>query len=374
MSHQLISPELLQKSDKILFVAHLALGDFTYMQNCFRAFSRAYPHIRIHLWIDELRRTPDATKWPHLKKYALYDWVHATGMFERIYDQTYSPALYKESIAQAQAEHYPVVVSFAVLARHLYAELARRLSPQGFVIGQKKRVRLLDIRKHLAYRKLDAFIPAYKSSELRGEHISALYASWFEQLFGIVTPQQDRFPYVDIPELWQQRAQADLEAQGVPAGAPLAFLNAFSKSDERSWPLERMFELSQRMRQLPQWEEAWFVVNVVPEKMDQARRMLAELKVANVVLFSAGENFFQLPAMLARCRLIISVETAVMHLANAVHVPVIALMRQTSPEWTPIDEANSTIISVKSRKGWITEIGVDEVLACVVAHGAAGRA
>ncbi|WP_343583850.1 glycosyltransferase family 9 protein [Herbaspirillum sp.] len=372
MQQQLISPELLQKSDKILFVAHLALGDFTYMQNCFRAFARAYPHIRMHLWVDEVRRTPDESKWPHLKKYALYDWVRATGMFERIYDQTYSPQFYKESIVQAQAENYPIVVSFAVLVRHLYAELVRKLSPHGFVVAQKKRVRLFDIRKHLAYRKLDAFIPAYKSSELRGEHISALYASWFQQLFGITTSAHERFPYVDIPAVWQQRAQEDLETQGVPQGARLVFLNAFSKSDERSWPLERMFELSQRMRQTPAWRDAWFVVNVVPEKMDQARRMLAKSKLENVTLFSAEENFFQLPAVLSLCSLIVSVETAVMHLANAVHVPVIALMRQTSPEWVPIDTANSTIISVKSRKGWITEIEVDEVLACVVARESLG--
>ncbi|QBP76804.1 lipopolysaccharide heptosyltransferase family protein [Herbaspirillum huttiense] len=367
MVQQLISPELLNKSDKILFIAHLALGDFTYMQNCFRAFQRAYPHIRMHLWVDEVRRTPDASKWPHLKKYSLYDWVRATDLFDRIYDQTYSPQLYQQSILQAQAENYPIVVSFAVLVRHLYAELARKISPHGFVVAQKKRVRLLDIRKHLAYRKLDAFIPAYKSSELQGEHISALYASWFEQLFGITTTPEERFPFVAIPSQWQQRAREDLSAQGVPPQARLAFLNAFSKSEERSWPLERMLELAQRMQQLPAWRDAWFVLNVVPERLEQARALLSQSDVRNVTLFSAEENFFQLPALLALCQLIISVETAVMHLANAVHVPVIALMRQTSPEWVPIDTANSTIISVKSRKGWITEIGVEEVLARVKA-------
>ena len=57
----LIPAELLQKSDKILFIAHLALGDFTYLQNGFRAFAAAYPHMQIHLWVDEVRRTSDAT-------------------------------------------------------------------------------------------------------------------------------------------------------------------------------------------------------------------------------------------------------------------------------------------------------------------------
>ena len=189
MAEQLVPAELLRKADKILFVAHLALGDFTYMQNCFRAFQRAYPHIRMHLWVDEVRRTADASQWEHLRKYALYDWVRACGMFDRIYDQTYSPQLYAQSIEQARAEDYPVVVSFAVLRRHLYAELVRKLSPRGFVVGQKKRVRLLDIRKHLAYRKLDAFIPAY-ASRGQEQHISAIYAGWFESLFGLTIPAE----------------------------------------------------------------------------------------------------------------------------------------------------------------------------------------
>jgi len=44
MNVPLIPSDLLKKSDKILFIAHLALGDYTYLQNCFEAFARAYWH------------------------------------------------------------------------------------------------------------------------------------------------------------------------------------------------------------------------------------------------------------------------------------------------------------------------------------------
>ena len=40
MNVPLIPSDLLRKSDKILFIAHLALGDYTYLQNCFQAFAR----------------------------------------------------------------------------------------------------------------------------------------------------------------------------------------------------------------------------------------------------------------------------------------------------------------------------------------------
>jgi len=122
---QLVPPELLARADKILFVAHLALGDFTYLQSCFRAFARAYPHIEVHLWVDERRRTSRASAWPHLKKYALYDWLDECPYIDRVYNETYSPALFRQSVRQAQAEDYPIVVSLAMLERHWYASLAR---------------------------------------------------------------------------------------------------------------------------------------------------------------------------------------------------------------------------------------------------------
>ncbi|PRC92812.1 glycosyltransferase family 9 protein [Solimicrobium silvestre] len=371
MTTQLVPAELLQKTDKILFVAHLALGDFTYMQNCFRAFSEAYPHIKMHLWVDELRRTPDATQWDHLKKYSLYDWVNSCPMFDKIYSETYSPTLFKKSIQEARTENYPIVVSFAVHHRHRYVNLARKLSPRGFIVGQKKRVRFFDIRKHLIYRKLNAHIPAYQitkqhqAGDLNIAHISSIYAGWFNQLFNLTTTEAQRFPFVDIPAKWHDYAQQQFSDWGFNNGAKVVFLNGFSKSLDRSWPLERVFELATEMKKHAAWSNTNFIINVVPERMAEAKLLYANCQLGQVHLFSAEQNFFQLPAILSLCNLIISVETAVMHLANAVHVPVIALMRQTSPEWTPINAEITTIVKVSHRKAWIDEITVDQVVAAL---------
>jgi len=368
MTNQLIPVDLLSSSRKILFVAHLALGDFTYMQNCFRAFRQAYPHIQMHLWVDELRRTSDPDKWEHLKKYSLYDWVNGCGLFEKVYTQTYSPALYQQSIAEARSEHYPIVVSFAVLHRHEYVKLMRELSPEGFIVGQKKRVRLLDLRKHLIYRKLDAHIPAYKITRQHQSgaesvpHISAIYADWFQQLFNLNISEQERLPFVTIPQQWQNWAQQQLINWHFNQDVPTVFLNGFSKSPERSWSLERVMELATAMQQTDQWKQANFIINVIPEALGEARTRFGGDAQSRIQLFSADENFYQLPAMLGRCDLIVSVETAIMHLANAVHVPVIALMRQTSPEWTPINKEISTVIKTGARKAWVEEISVQQVL------------
>lgn len=369
MSTSLIPQDLLKKADKILFVAHLALGDFTYLQSCFRAFSQAYPHIKIHVWVDELRRTSRASEWEHLKKYSLYDWLAECPYIGKVYNQTYSPSLYKKSIREARQQDYSIVVSLGLLRRQRYAHLARAISPNGFVVGQTKRVRLLDIPTHLAYRKLNARIPEYRVSVQDGRHISDIYAGWFKLLFDLEVPAAARFPFVDIPEKWLRYAKDQFAEWGFAQvrganrhGAKVVFLNSFSKGAQRNWPLQRVIELMQAIRSREAWRGTSFIVNVVPEELGMARKLFASYSLERVHLFSAEENFFQLPAILSLCDLVISVETAVMHLANAVHVPVIALMRQTNPEWVPIDKANSTIITAGGRDDWVDKITVAEVM------------
>ena len=362
MSLNHIPVDLLKQSKKILFIAHLALGDFTYLQNCLRALAQAYPHLEIHVWVDELRRTKDSAQWPHLQKYALYDWLRECPYIAKTYDQTYSPQLLKQSIKQAQSESYPLVVSLGLLRRAKYARLARKLSPNGFVVGQVKPVHFGDLRTYLAYRRLDAVIPFYKKQTIDPKHISAIYAGWFEDLFSIDIPISERFPFVEIADQWHSQASASLEQWNLDRLNKIIFLNGFSKAKERSWSLERIVELAKEIKRQPQWSKIGFIVNVVPEHMQQARALIKSHQLNWLHLFSAEDNFFQLPAMLSVCNLIVSVETAVMHLANAVNVPVIALMRQTSPEWTPIDSNNSTVIVVDTPKGGVEEISVQQVI------------
>jgi ADP-heptose:LPS heptosyltransferase len=152
-----------------------------------------------------------------------------------------------------------------------------------------------------------------------------------------------------------------MDADGKPA--QVVFVNAYSKSVERSWPLERIIGLVRTMRCEARWRDAGFVVNVVPEELERAHELFDGIGLERTHLFSAEENFFQLPAVLSLCELVISVETAVMHLANAVHVPVIALMRQNNPEWVPIDRANSTVITTPRHGDWVDRIGVQDVMA-----------
>lgn len=362
MSYQLVPASILKNSEKVLFISHLALGDFTYMQNGFRAFAEAYPHIRMHLWIDEVRRTGDASKWDHLKKYALYDWAGACPFFEKVYSSTYSPALFQDSVTQAQQENYPLVVSLVTLRGHEYARLARNISTGGFAAGTKTAIGI-KVHRHLAYRRLDATVPATPARLGAARHISDVYAGWFHQLFGIEIAAQDRMPFVQIPGAWMEYADQTLASWGIRHRRDkLVFINPYAKINKRCWPLENVADLIRKMSAHHEWRDASFIVNAVPEQMENARQVFEKYSLARTRLFTADENFFQLPALLSRCDLVISVETAVMHLANAVHVPVIALMRQKNPEWAPIDTEHSTVITTSRRRDWVKAITVEQVM------------
>jgi len=362
MPATLIPPALLDKPGaKILFITHLAIGDYAYLQNFFQALAAAHPRLEMHIWVDELRRTANPKKWNSLKKYALYDWLAACPFFKKIYNQTYSPALHKKSIAEARAQNYGIVVSLTNLHPGRYAALARRISPAGFVVGIKNPLTLFTLHHALAYKKLDAHILPRKPIN----HITDLYAYWFSKLFGpsLRLPRLACYPHLNIPAEWKTWAANYLRAWGVsPATDTLVFVNPTAKTKKRCWPLARAIDLIKHMRQDPRWKDAWFLLNAMPSDLAPAETALAASALPRVRAFSANDNFFQLPAMLAECDLIISVETAVMHLANAVRVPVIALMRRKNPEWKPIDTANSTIIMPPKRNDWVDKIPVAGVL------------
>lgn len=359
----LVPESLLQNADKILFVAHLALGDFTYMENCFKAFHAAFPHIKIHLLVDEVRRTYDFRQWKFLKNYVLFDWVRANPIFEKVYDQTYSPFALQKSLREAKHQHYPIVVSFGLSRRTFYARMVHGISPRGFKAAMTKPYKPADLFKRWIFGRLDVNLTPYPS---RPQHISAIYAGWFEQLFGICILPEQLFPLLQIPEKWQADARSRLREWGVdtkhPTNRKVVFVNAFSKQDERSWPITQAMDLVRRMKEMDEWRDTDFVINTVPEKWDEARAALIKCALSRTFLFNANVNFFQLPAMLSLCDLIISVETAVMHLANAVHVPVIAMMRQVNPEWAPIDKNNSVIVTTSSPEEWVKDIRIEQVI------------
>jgi len=367
MTTQLVPPDVLRKTDKILFVTHLALGDFTYMEACFKAFHDAYPHIEIHLWVDELRRTYDFRQWQGLKNYSLFSWLDSVPYFHTIYKETYSPFVFLRSLFAAKSMQYPVVVAFGLSRRSYYARLVRSISKQGFVAAIVKRYRprrTPHLLQRRTFERLDALLQEHPEN---APHVSDIYAAWFGQLFGLKISAAQRMPHMQLAQCWVDEAQTCLQQWGIQKKGSrqrrLIFVNHLSKQAERSWSIAKALDLIGAIRQLDAWHDSDFIFNTVPEKWQETQAILAShAQGGKVFLFSATDNFFQLPAMLQQCDLIISVETAVMHLANAVKVPVIALMRQHTPEWVPLDADNSRVIMTLNHDEWVEHIDSQRVI------------
>jgi heptosyltransferase III len=355
----IVSEEMLQKTNKILFVAHLAIGDFTYLQNCFAAFKRAYPHISIDLWIDETRRTWRFWRWPKLKRYALIDWISTAGLFRKVYSGSYSWFRFKELLGEAQKEEYPLVVSLGVLRYQRYARYARQMSPKGFVVG------LHNPEKRHKCNELDGKIRLPKCINQVHGHTSNAYRYWFESAFGLNISDEDQHPFVNIPRKWVLYAKLKFMQWGIPQKGrridKVVFINAYAKDKKRSWSIENVIQLILKLRKQPRYAFVEFIINTVPGQYEEAKDVLYHYSLNRVRLMPETRNLYQLPAVMSLCDLIISVETSVMHLAAALKIPVVALMRTKNPEWIPYPKSAHTIVWAPKRRSWICDISVESV-------------
>ncbi len=365
---QLIPKEILQKSDKILFITHLALGDFTYLQNYFIELKKVYPHIKIDLWVDEVRRTWKFWKWKNLKTYILFDWLEACSFFNKIYNKTYSPFLFKKAIKQAQKENYPIVVSLTQIRQYDYASYARMISPKGFVAGITSPFKKFQLLRYYKYKKLDKRIVVNIKKDYVQKHISDIYADWFAKFFGLKVVKEDRKPFMIFPKKWGYFGKLKFLKWGINKkerkDQKTVFINSFAKTKKRCWSMEKVLKLINEMRLLDEFYDARFIINFLPNQYENFKRSLKNFSSKQIFLFTADVNFFQLPSILSLCDLVISVETSVIHLAAALKVPVVALMRQKNPEWVPFG-TKYLIVTTKKRNDWVKNICIEDVLQVV---------
>lgn len=371
MKKQLVPAQILAGADKVLFITHLAIGDFLYWQTYFKAFHERYPHIKIHVWVDEIRRTWQWWKWAGLRRYSLYDWLKACPYIEMVYSETYSPGALFRSIRKARSQDYPLVITLTTLRAHRYALLARIVGAKSFVVGFAQRAEWSWFHpiQSILYKFLDVRCPKKQPHLEPGHHITDLYAVWFEKLFGMEIDHEARRPFLEIPRDWRTNASLTLlkwGVTGVAAGRQnkpkTVFINIFAKDRKRCWTISAAFDLIDMLKAQEVFSQAFFIVNSMPSEYGNMQRAVRERNASNVILFSAQEHFFQLPAIIELCDLVVSVETAVMHIAAALKVPVVALMRTKNPEWVPWDKNYSRVLMAAKRTAWVKSIPPTQVL------------
>lgn len=358
-------PLILDKIDKVLFIIHLAIGDFAYLQSAFRALKKHYPHLKIDLFVVESRCTTDKEKWSLLKNDVIYDWLEDCTLFHKVYRKNYAPHYFQEAILEAKNEEYPLIISFGDVHSEPTEHYAREMaSDNSIVAGLKLHINWYRLKYQFSKRKL------WKNLDLtfdsipmkKGCHISDLFNHWFKQIGGFDIPKEDRLPYMDIPQKWLDVATFKLNQLKKTPDQSIVFINYLAKDPNRSWKLDQALSLIKEMQGLEKWKNTLFILNTTPDQLKSVTKVLNEKKIQNAIPFSAVENFYELPAILKLSTLIITVETSIMHLANAVNTPLIALMRHKTPEWEPLKKEITTVIWCNKKKDKIVDIDVSTII------------
>lgn len=357
--------KILRHGQKVLFVDHLAIGDFCYMKPVYEEFVRQHPHLQVDLLVYELRRTSlrDKEATDVLKNYVLYDWLKAAKVFHHVYLNSYTEAGLEEDIRRAAAAHYDIVFSLATVKRRTIAEMCRRIAGTAPVV----------IKKDLRKGPLDAFrqkraaqIADYVMNPqiAVADHESIRCAKFFREIMDINGIDWAQRVSLKVPPQNSENMKAWLRrVAGCEALAqPVIFCNPFAKNGKRTWPLPKMGECILRLQSQPAFNEAIFLINGMPSDRQAIASTIAGHHLRNTYPFSAENGFFDLPAMISLSKLVISVETSVMHIASILRRPLVALMRLKTPHWRPIGKEHCRIIWNHKRHQQIKDIDVAEVL------------
>ena len=282
-----------------------------------------------------------------------------------MYRKNYAPHLFQESIKAAYEEDYPLIISFGDVHSEPTELYARQMANTNtIVVGLKLHINWYRFKYHISKRKLwknlDLTFSSIKMK--KGRHISELFAHWFSQIGNIHISPEDRLPYIDIPTKWLEKAQEQLSIMKADPQQPIVFINYLAKDPNRSWNLSQAISLIQEMQKLNHWHNALYILNATPDLFVEVKEALHQQNVHNATPFSAIDSFYELPAILQLSTLIISVETSIMHLANAVNTPLIALMRNKTPEWAPLKQNITEIIWCTKQKDKIKDISVSTVI------------
>ena len=321
---------------------------------------------RHQLWIDLLiqdhRRTEDKEKWHILDNYILYEWLESSLLFGKIY-KTYNSQLLSDAITDAKLENYSLVITLGDLRSQNYSALAREIAQDNIALGIDIRTTIFHRQHKKDLQKLDNKII---DNNDKSKHISQKFAYWFTQVFNLNFDQQDLYPTIDIPDYWQKNIDLRLKQwkQEYPT-APSIFINIYAKGNERCWSPEQAICLIQSLQSQPKYKNALFILNSPPEAFDQLNGIIHTQKLNNTISFGANESFFELPALLKKMNIIITVDTSIMHLACISDAYLISLIRKKSKKdirWTPLKAINSTIIYTPNSNDPISAITPKDVL------------
>ena len=332
----LISHQQLTDAKRLLYMTHLAIGDYIYQGIWLKALKNKYPHLEIDVWFDDCRRKPHS--WAAGRNQTLGEWLEAEGSFERIYPIVSNIDERKAQIAAAGQRNHDLIVFVGKNRSEQFAKIARQISSTAFAVATKSKPWNNPLAKWWYFKQLDGQLSFDDYSQRLGR-ITAIYAGVFGKILGLTSEDTGGRESLEIryDPKYTEIARAFIGSFGDDAASKsFVFLNHLSTAERKDYPWASLKEviltLDQRHPNLA------FIVNSPPDKFEETRAAIeqdAELSGMAVRAFTATGSFFELPAVMAECDITVTVDTATSHLAASLDKPQVAIMADDVKLWQP---------------------------------------
>lgn len=349
----LISHNQLVNANRLLYMTHLAIGDFVYQGVWLNALKAKYPHLAIDIWFDDCRRKPHS--WAAGRNKTLGEWLQTDGSFETIYPIVADLAERKAQIAAASGKGYDLIVFVGKNRSEQFAKIARRISSAAFIVATRSKPLNNFPAKWWYFSKLDGWL-SFDEYARRYQRITDIYANIFRKVFGLTAEDAGGRELLALKydPRHDIKAKAFIDSfcdDGKPRS--FVFMNHLSTAARKDYPWDQIKEVILTLDQ--RYANLAYVVNSPPDKFDETCALIErdpQLSKLPLKAFTATDSFFELPAVMSECDITITVDTATSHLAASLDQPQVAIMADDIKLWQP--PGNSLILEGSGRASSIT--------------------
>jgi ADP-heptose:LPS heptosyltransferase len=356
----LIPTDSMNKAVRVLYMTHMAIGDFVYQGPHLKALQQKFPNIQLDIWIDDLR---DRSKsWHKRRNTTLCQWLEDQSFIHSIYPIAESACERQELIKQAQERHYDVIFFIATQRCDLYAKVARAISSTANIVGTRSKALRNPIQLWWRFKRIDGYLREQSIPAEYQNHISDLYGFRFQTLVGAKSATATL--QISPPDIWHQRARDRLRNHADETVKRWLLINPLSTSVKRDLSWAKTLRLIIALHQTH--PSLGFVLNLPPDQLQTFQRKLAAEPAEpaiKIVPFTAKEHFYELPAMLSCVDYVVTVETAIMHLAASVGTRQTALVRDSAKHWRPMGDSQ-----VVECQGNVDSVDITDLTKRITAH------
>ncbi|AWL10560.1 hypothetical protein HMF8227_00052 [Saliniradius amylolyticus] len=351
----MLAYQIFPKATKVLYMSHLAIGDYIYQRTFLQQVRQKYPQLQLDIWLDDFRPRPKA--WSAGRASLLKGWLESESFIDRVYPLAKDEAHRQQLLQMARSNGYDAVFFIATARSSYYAKYARFIADKSYCSGLKPSGVLSPIG-YWRFSRLDDCVP----DDFDGSSIHRIYGQRFQALTGIK-------PAIEVAPLTLngtavRRVNRAIANWHKPFGTQKSVLvNHLSTTYKRDYSWTKMVDVIEQLAKVH--PECLFIINTPPHQKQEVESLTKSLSKERglACVASSSDGVFELAAMVQAVNAVLTVETAIAHLASVFDKPQVTLMRQQSAHWCP---PNASKVLFSSR--YINDIPPEKVTDACVKH------